>query len=112
MSAWPGVRRLGLLSRFRAWVPIINPMAQLCSNCLQDVEEGLDYESRSGQPLCGPCYFALWGAAASPRGSVEESLRPQARRPQKQRGSWMAPGPTGELAVTEQVRRKPRRHGC
>lgn len=76
-----------------------------CGHCLASVPESLAYQTHSGETLCGPCYFELWG----PRGShvlskATERLRPQTKR-SKRRSAWMVPGPSGELDPEEQVRR-------
>lgn len=68
-----------------------------CTQCLDEVGDGLGYEAPGGHALCGPCYFALWGPAGRKTYSaVTESGRPLTRRPKKPGKTFWIPGPTGE----------------
>jgi hypothetical protein len=67
-----------------------------CTQCLDEIHDRTGYESPTGEELCGPCYFALWG----PKGrhalsQPSETRRPHSLRPAKGRTRWI-PGPTGE----------------
>lgn len=72
------------------------PVKLRCTQCLSEVGDGLGYEAPSGDALCGPCYFALWGPAGRKTYMAEtERHRPFTRRPPRGKTIWI-PGPTGE----------------
>lgn len=81
-----------------------------CSQCMRVVEERLGYRSKSGEVLCGPCYFGVWSPSDGGRLSrLSERLRPGSRRPPKGRTVWI-PGPTAELSVRRNFGSQFRRH--
>ncbi len=67
-----------------------------CTQCLAEVGDRVGFETPSGEALCGPCYFALWGPQGRYElGAATEAARPSSRRPRRRRTVWI-PGPTGE----------------
>lgn len=83
-----------------------------CTQCLDEVGDGLGYEAPSGHALCGPCYFALWGPAGRRNDSpATESGRPLSRRPKKPGRTFWIPGPTGETDPGVGEWRRRRRRG-
>ena len=75
-----------------------------CSHCLGDAPDDLSYGTASGETLCGPCYFTLWGPTARAGDPIAEIARPVARRDRRPRLRWMVPGPSPELDLEERVR--------
>lgn len=51
-----------------------------CTQCLAEIEERLGFEAPSGEALCGPCYFALWGPRERQHEPGAEARRPTSRR--------------------------------
>jgi hypothetical protein len=71
---------------------------QHCAQCLTEVLAG-GYDTPTGETLCGPCDFALWGPRANGDrlASTTERRRPRSRRPAKPKSHWI--GPTFEVST-------------
>lgn len=70
----------------------------------------MGFTSPTGDLLCGPCYFALWGPKERRMSSETERHRPESRRPKRGRPIWI-PGPTGELDPRARSRSARRHRG-
>ena len=70
----------------------ISGVRQNCAQCLTEVLAG-GYDTPTGETLCGPCYFALWGPRANGDrlASTTERRRPRSRRPAKPKTHWIGP---------------------
>jgi hypothetical protein len=61
-----------------------------CAQCLSEVFTS-GHQTPTGETLCGPCYFALWGPRANGR-RLANVRRPRGRRPNGARAASI-PGP-------------------
>ncbi len=81
-------------------------MRQHCAQCLTEVFSS-GYDTPTGETLCGPCYFALWGPRVNGnRLAHSEHHRPRSRRRQTNRARpiWI-PGPTRFLEPVDSASR-------
>jgi len=75
----------------RAFPADIAEVRQHCAQCLTEIIAS-GYDTPTGETLCGPCYFALWGPRAN--GSrLANVQRPRSRSLRRERPVWI-PAPT------------------
>ena len=75
----------------RAFPADIAEVRQHCAQCLTEVLTS-GYDTPTGETLCGPCYFALWGPRTN--GSrLANVQRPRSRSLRRERPVWI-PAPT------------------
>jgi hypothetical protein len=67
------------------------PVREHCAQCLTEVFTS-GYGTPTGETLCGPCYFALWGPRTNGN-RLANVGRPRSRRPRRGKPVWTS-GPT------------------